>query len=104
MPVRTWPVVGVLLLTMLLGLGVWLVWFAPLLANPFAVQARLEVDAIPCATMAWSAALLPVVALFCLLIVLALLLFAFIAFAHERRYLDLLEKQGLMPSGARLTN
>lgn len=90
--VRTWPIVGTLLLTMLLGLGIWLLSSVPMLANPVFVQARLENDAIPCATLALSAALLPVVVLSCLLILLALLLFAFVAFAHERRYQALLEK------------
>ncbi|MBK1703749.1 hypothetical protein [Halochromatium glycolicum] len=85
---------------MQLGLAVWLVTFAPMLANPVVVQARLETDAIPCATLALSAALLPVVVLLCLLIVLLLLLFAFVAFAHERRYQALLERLRVTPPGS----
>jgi hypothetical protein len=102
--VRSWPIVGALLLTILLGLAVWLVTFAPMLANPVAAQARLEADAIPCATLALSAAILPLVVMLCLLVALALLLFVFVAFARERRYLTLIEKLGValpMPRSTR---
>ena len=64
----------------------------PLLANPVIVLSRLEDDSIPVSTMALSAAMVPILVLLCLLLTLALVLFAFVAFAHERRYLAIIER------------
>jgi hypothetical protein len=92
--VHAWRLVGPVLLVSLLGLGLWLAWFAPLLANPFVVLARLEANSLACSTMALSAAILPVVVLLCLLLAIVLVIFAFVAFAHERRYLVMVERLG----------
>lgn len=91
--VRTWPYVGGALLCLAFGLGLWLFVSKPLLANPFVVLSRLESDSIPDSTLTLMAALLPVTVLMCVLLVIAILLFAFSAFALERRYLAMVQRR-----------
>lgn len=90
--VHAWRYVGSGLVVGVIGISVWLFWFRPLLANPFAVLSRLNNDFIPASTMVLSAVMLPVMFLICMLLVLAILLFAFAAFANERKYLAIVSR------------
>jgi hypothetical protein len=90
--VRAWPLVGTILLLLLLGLGVWLVVFNPLLANPFSVMSELNSYSIPESTLILMAGLLPVVVLTSLILTGAIVLFGFAAFANERKYIALIQR------------
>ncbi|MCL4190385.1 MAG: hypothetical protein KJZ87_01470 [Thermoguttaceae bacterium] len=90
--VQTWPYVGAMLLTMLVGLGVWLFLSKPLLANPFFVLSQLDRRAIPESTIALMAAMLPVVVLVCLGLAVTVVLFAFAAFSNEKKYLAIIQR------------
>lgn len=98
--VSTWRYVGIVLLVGLVGLGLVLFWFVPLLANPFMVMARLNGDSIPSSTMALSTALLPITFLTCMLLALAIVLFVFAAFSNERKYLAIVRKMTQSTPGA----
>lgn len=98
--VSTWRYVGIVLLVGLVGLGLALFWFVPLLANPFTVMARLNGDSIPSSTMALSTALLPITFLTCMLLALAIVLFVFAAFSNERKYLAIVRKMTQSTPGA----
>lgn len=84
--VRRWPAVGILLVMLLSGFGAWLYFTRPLLINPFYVFSRLQEGSIPASSMKLMAAMLPVAILLCLVLVLTIVLFAFVAFANERKY------------------
>lgn len=90
--VKTWPPVGVVLLIGLGAFAGWLFWQVPLLGDPFAIQRRLQDDAVPVATMALATALLPIVFLLCLLLAGAVVLFVFAALSNEKRYLAILRR------------
>jgi hypothetical protein len=90
--VRTWPVVGAVLLTLLIALGLWLFLSRPMLANPFVVFARLESGSVPESQLVLMAAMLPVVVLLCIFVAITVVLFAFAVFSTEKRYLKLIER------------
>lgn len=87
------------MLVLLTGLGIWLFLNKPLLANPFEVMARLQSDSIPESTMVVMAGLLPIGVLTCLFLAAAVLVFAYTAFANEKKYLRILERCTLQPDG-----
>ncbi len=88
--VRAWPWAGSALIVLICGLGAWLYTTRPLLVDPFAVLARVHDDSIPASTLTFMAALLPVAVLTCLFLAIVIVLFAFAAFAIEKKYLALL--------------
>lgn len=88
---KTWPLVGAVLILSTGGLGAWLFFTKPLLANPWTVWSKLEAQAIPDSTLELMAAMLPVVVLMCVALFIALILCAFVAFSNERKYLSILE-------------
>ncbi len=87
---RTWPYVGAILLVMVVGLGGWLLWSKPLLANPFEVLSRLSSGTVPAPTMELMAGLLPVVVQLCLVLAGTTVLFVFAAFSNEKKYLRMI--------------
>jgi len=89
--VKAWPYVGAILLVMLIGLGMWLFWSKPLLANPFVVLSRLNSSSVPASTMVLMAGLLPVVVLMCVVLAITIVLFAFAAFSNEKKYLAIIK-------------
>ena len=91
--VKTWRYVGTILLSMLIGLGMWLFFSKPLLANPFVVLTRLKSDSIPESTMALMAGMLPVVVLMCIFLAVTVVLFAFSVFSNEKKYLTLIQRE-----------
>ena len=90
--------VGGVLLCLVLGLGVWLFLFKPLLANPFAVLSKLNSDSIPASTLTLMAGLLPVSVLMCLVLAIAIVLFGFAAFANEKKYIAMIQRM-IEPAG-----
>ncbi|NCA71707.1 MAG: hypothetical protein EOM91_16830 [Sphingobacteriia bacterium] len=88
--VRSWPLVGTVLIAGVFILWGWLMWSAPMLANPWAVHTRLASAAIPESTLALSAAILPILVFICLLLLLVMIVFAFVVIANERRYLAII--------------
>jgi ABC-type transport system involved in multi-copper enzyme maturation permease subunit len=91
--VKTWRYAGAILIAMLIGLGIWLFFSKPLLANPFVVLTRLKSDSIPESTMALMAGILPVVVLMCIFLAITIVLFAFLAFSNEKKYLTLIQRE-----------
>jgi hypothetical protein len=89
---RSWPVVGGLLLVLVIALGVWLFFFRPLLANPLVVMSALESNTIEPSSLTVMAGLLPVTVLVCLGLALAVVLFSFAAFNNEKKYLALIRQ------------
>jgi hypothetical protein len=90
--VRTWPLAGSALLIMAAGLTAWLFFSRPLLANPLTVWSRLDENSLPESELVVMAAMLPVVVLACLALLIVLILFGFVAFANEKKYLSILER------------
>lgn len=97
--VRSWLPVGSLLLLGLAGLGAWLVSARPMLANPFAVFARISAGTMPEGSLALLAAMAPVLLLMLLLLAVCAVLLAFGAFANERRYLAIIARLSGPPEG-----
>lgn len=95
--VQTWRYVGGMLLSMLIGLGMWLFFSTPLLANPFFTMTQLKNNSVPESTMALMAAMLPIAILACLVVSVTAVLFVFGAFSNEKKYLTIIqrESQGL---------
>jgi hypothetical protein len=89
--VRTWPLAGGFLVIALGALVVWLWITRPLMTNPFALARALEAGALPESTLYLLTAMLPVMTLACFGVVGALLVFAFVTFARESRYLRIVE-------------
>ena len=90
--VRTWPLAGSALLIMAVSLTAWLFFSSPLLANPLTVWSRLDENSLPQSELVVMAAMLPVVVLACLALLIVLILFGFVAFANEKKYLSILER------------
>jgi len=97
--VRTWPVVGAVLLFTLAVLGAWLFVTRPLLADPFTVLARLDAGSIPPSMLTLMAGLLPVVVLLCLVLAAAIVLLVYAAMVNERRHLAIIRRLGELPDG-----
>ena len=94
--INIWRYVGVFLVVVLMAFAGALFWFVPLLANPFKVMRLLESNSLALSTMAFSAALLPILFLTCILLMFFLLLFVFVSLSNERKYLSILRKLGLL--------
>ncbi len=100
--IRTWPFVGGTLVCLLMGLGIWLFLFRPLLANPFFVLSGLKSQSIVASNLSLMAGLLPVVVLMCLVLTLIILIFAFVAFANEKRHMAVIQRLVCASSDNRL--
>jgi len=90
--VKAWPVVGGTLVCLLMGLGIGLFLIRPLLANPFFVLSELKSQSIVASNLSLMAGLLPVVVLMCLVLTLIILIFAFVAFATEKRHMAVIQR------------
>lgn len=90
--VQTWRYVGAVLLALLLGLGVWLFWTKPLLADPFFVWTQLRNQSMPEATLMLMAGLLPVLVLMCIVLAFGVILLGYAAFANEKKYLQIIRR------------
>ena len=90
--VRMWPLVGTILLIGFVGFGAWLLWTKPLLVNPYVVVARLDSGPLSPSTTSLMASLLPLATLMCLVLSVAVILFAFAAISNEKKYMAIIEK------------
>jgi hypothetical protein len=90
--VQTWPLAGGVLICLVLGLGVWLFWSKPLLANPFVVLSKLKNDAIPISTLSTMAGLLPISVCMCLVLTIAVVFYGFAAFANEKKHITIIKR------------
>ncbi|MBD3797596.1 MAG: hypothetical protein IE887_07630 [Campylobacterales bacterium] len=90
---KTWRYVGAIMLTMLFGLIIWLFLSNPLLINPFVVLTRLNNDSIPDSTITLMADMLPVAVLMCIVLTVTVVLFAFITFSNEKKYLTIIQRE-----------
>jgi hypothetical protein len=88
----SWRYVGPLLLIVIVALSVWLVVATPWLANPLYVVTQLQSGKLPQTTIALMAGMLPIAVLAVLLLCTVNVLFAYSAFASERKYLLLLDR------------
>jgi hypothetical protein len=90
---RLWRPFGVLLsiaLSVLLG---WMWRYQPLLVNPVAVTRALADGGIDDSLLLLMAGLLPVAVLLSLILTAAVVLFAFVAFANERKLIAIIEAE-----------
>jgi len=90
--VRAWPLIGSVLLCLVIGLGVWLFLFRPFLANPFLVFSRLNSHSIGASDLALMAAMLPIMVLMCIVLAIAIVLFAFVALRNEKRHMAVIRR------------
>jgi uncharacterized BrkB/YihY/UPF0761 family membrane protein len=86
-----WPVIGTLLLAGVLAFLVWMFLKKSLLVNPFEVTSRIDAGTLENSTLTLMAGMLPIVFLACFFILIVVVLFAFSAFANERRYLRIID-------------
>ena len=89
---RIWPLAGTLLLAVVGFLAAWLFWRTPLLINPFVVIEQLQAGTIPDSTLALLAGFLPLAMLACLLLMVVMIAFLFVAVSNERKYMTMIEK------------
>lgn len=85
--IQTWHPVGIFILVVLLAFCGWL--FA---VNPFIVIFRLKNDSIPFPTLTLMASFLPIAVLMCFFLVFIIILFLFVSFANEKKYLNIIQK------------
>jgi len=92
---EAWRYVGVILLIVLLGLGIWLFLSKPMLGNPFAVMSRLQSGSISQSTLFLMAGMLPIVVLMCIGLSVAVVLSAYAAFSNEKKYISIIQRESL---------
>lgn len=90
--VRSWKYLGPLLLVFILGLAAYVYLTAPMLINPYEVMEALRSGAIEQSTIEIMAVLLPITFLMVCFLLIVLVLVMYMAFANERKYLEILEK------------
>lgn len=97
--VRIWKRTGPVAALLMLALTLWLVSRHPLLINPMAVARGIADGTLSESTTLLMAALLPVMTGACLVLVFVLLLWAQVAFSHERRLMDIVETLSAQAEG-----
>jgi hypothetical protein len=90
--VRIWPLVGTVLLCLLIGLGVWLLLFRPLMFNPLIVLSELKNNSIQESTLFLLAGLLPITVVMCLELTLVIIIFGFVAFSNEKKHIAVIRR------------
>lgn len=89
--VRSWPILGSMIILLEAGFAAWLLWKHPLLINPQAVLSKLKDGSLPDSTLSLMAAFLPFVIILCLGLLAMLILFAFVALANERKHIAIIQ-------------
>ncbi|MCL4219617.1 MAG: hypothetical protein KJ052_21770 [Candidatus Hydrogenedentes bacterium] len=87
----TWNRVGISMLVLLAGCLGWLFWRSPYLANPVFVLGEIEGAGIAKSTLDLSAIMLPIMTLTCFAVLFIVILFGFVVFRVERRYMAIIE-------------
>jgi type VI protein secretion system component VasF len=90
--VKSWPYIGSSLICILAGFAGWMWISNPALINPWFVFSELKAESLPDSTVTLMAAMLPVVVIACFLVVLACLLFTFVAFLNEKRHMAIIRR------------
>ena len=88
---RSWSIIGSLLLFGIIASLGWMSLRNPLLVNPFKVASRLNSGTVEQSTLIIMAAMLPVVFLACFFLLAALILFCFSAFSNEKKHLKIID-------------
>jgi len=89
--VRTWRYAGLILIFAISGISLWLYIKSPLLINPFEVASQIESGTLKESTLTIMALITPIMVLTCLLLLMIIIIFAFVAFSNERKYLRIIE-------------
>jgi hypothetical protein len=89
--VQSWPIAGIMIIFLELGLAGWLLWKHPLLINPQAVLSKLRSGSLPDSTLSLMATILPFLFIICLALLAILILFAFLALANEKKHLAIIQ-------------
>ncbi len=89
--VRSWPSIGLILLIGMVATLLWLWIQQPLLINPYEVVDRLESGSIENSTIALMAVMLPLLFLICFVLLMIVVLFAYAAFANEKKHLKIID-------------
>ena len=90
--IRAWPLIGVVLLVLVTGLGIWLFLYRPLLANPFVVLSSLGNQSLEVSNLTLMAAMLPIVVLTCLVLTLVMVIFTFAALRNEKKHIAVIQR------------
>ena len=90
--VRIWPMAGSVMILLVIGTGVWLVLFNPLLANPVHVMSGLEAGTVHVSSLTLMAAILPFMTLAVLGILVALIAFGFASIRREKKYIEIISR------------
>jgi hypothetical protein len=89
---RTWPMVGTVLITILLGFTGWMWLTRPLMINPWAVFDAVYANQIADSTLAAMAAMLSIVMLTCIFTLFSCLMLFFAAFSNEKKLTDIIHR------------
>ncbi len=89
--VRSWPAIGLMLLIGMVATLLWLWLQQPMLINPFEVVDRLESGSIENSTVTLMAVMLPLVFLVCFVLLMIVVIFAYAAFANEKKHLAIID-------------
>ncbi|GMU93159.1 MAG: hypothetical protein AMXMBFR4_22170 [Candidatus Hydrogenedentota bacterium] len=90
---RSWRYVGVSLLLLVAGMGCWLYFYHPLLANPVFVARELRRGGIEQKTLELMAAILPIAIIVIVVLCGVFVLLAFAAFSNEVKYLAIISRE-----------
>lgn len=93
--VRTWPIAGGILVALTVGLALWMFFTKPMFANPFHVIAEVGGGRVEPALLETMAMFLPMVVTLCMVVLAAMVGFAFVVFRTEKRYRAILSKAGV---------
>ncbi|MGF1581757.1 MAG: hypothetical protein ACFCD0_20700 [Gemmataceae bacterium] len=89
--VRTWPVVGTLIIVCVLAMTGYLFWKSPRLINPYAALQLVQEKHFPTEHMV-PTVLLPCVMVMFVLMFLVFIAFLFVSFGNEKKYLDIIDQ------------
>lgn len=90
--VNSWRWVGAFLFALTVGLFLWLWIRAPLMINPWETAGRIEDESLDASTGMLMAAMLPVTMIGLFLCLVSIIVFAYVAFANERRLIDIIRR------------
>lgn len=90
--VKSWNIVGTILLLCLLAVAGWLFVTVPELVNPVYVQTELKNESIEISKLQLMAAMLPIVVVLCFVLTGSVIFFGFVTFANERQYLRIIDE------------
>ena len=85
--VNSWRWVGAFLFALIAGLFLWLGMRAPLMINPWETAGRIKDESLDA-----SMAMLPVTMIGFFLCLVSVIVFANVAFANERRLIDIIRR------------